>query len=321
MDNATRLQYLEAMGIDVWVSRRSPVAVQAPQATNDGDGLIENVGWADDYRDAEGIPISVKGEIPERQAAPAFTAFGTSNTSAIAEQPETHPTHYDRSIDGAGYADTYHAESPDSWDAFYAANVAVQDQPKHHGHTTDHAAWTDLQHEVAVCRACGLCETRTQTVFGVGNKRATWMLIGEAPGQNEDLQGEPFVGRAGQLLTEMLRAIGLKREEVYIANMLKCRPPNNRDPQADEVAACHNFLQRQIALLQPKIILAVGRIAAQNLLKTQQPLAKLRGVRHQLDNIPLIVIHHPAYLLRSLPEKAKAWEDLQFAMSVYKAQE
>ena len=178
--------------------------------------------------------------------------------------------------------------------------------------------WAALQHEVAACRNCALCQTRTQTVFGVGNRHASWMLIGEAPGQNEDLQGEPFVGRAGQLLTEMLRAIGLKREEVYIANMLKCRPPNNRDPEAEEVEACNQFLRRQIALLQPKLILAVGRVAAQNLLKTKQTLAKLRGVRHQFDNTPLIVIHHPAYLLRSLLEKAKAWEDLQFALSVYK---
>jgi DNA polymerase len=180
-----------------------------------------------------------------------------------------------------------------------------------------HQAWTDLQHQVSQCQACDLCKTRTQTVFGVGNHHATWLLIGEAPGQNEDLQGEPFVGKAGQLLNEMLRAIGLEREQVYIANMLKCRPPNNRDPQADEVAACNGFLQQQIALLQPKIILAVGRIAAQNLLKTQQPLSRLRGTQHQLDGIPLVVVHHPAYLLRSLTEKAKAWEDLQFAWSIY----
>jgi DNA polymerase len=180
-----------------------------------------------------------------------------------------------------------------------------------------HQAWTDLQHQVSQCQACDLCKTRTQTVFGVGNHHATWLLIGEAPGQNEDLQGEPFVGKAGQLLNEMLRAIGLEREQVYIANMLKCRPPNNRDPQADEVASCNGFLQQQIALLQPKIILAVGRIAAQNLLKTQQPLSRLRGTQHQLDGIPLVVVHHPAYLLRSLTEKAKAWEDLQFAWSIY----
>ncbi len=216
--------------------------------------------------------------------------------------------------------ETHRIETPIAADSSASFPPA---QVEHAGHLPPiiHAndqVWKDLQNQVAICRACGLCETRTQTVFGVGNKHASWMLIGEAPGQNEDLQGEPFVGRAGQLLTEMLRAIGLEREEVYIANILKCRPPNNRDPQADEVAACHDFLQRQIALVKPKIILAVGRIAAQNLLKTQQPLAKLRGVRHQLENIPLIVIPHPAYLLRSLPEKAKAWEDLQFALSVYK---
>ncbi|MEY4210099.1 MAG: hypothetical protein RLZ92_478 [Pseudomonadota bacterium] len=184
-------------------------------------------------------------------------------------------------------------------------------------HTDSQQAWTDLQQQVSQCDACDLCKTRTQTVFGIGNRHATWLLIGEAPGQNEDLQGEPFVGKAGQLLNEMLRAIGLDREQVYIANMLKCRPPNNRDPQADEVAACNGFLQQQIALLQPKIILAVGRIAAQNLLKTQQPLSRLRGTQHQLDGIPLVVVHHPAYLLRSLTEKAKAWEDLQFALSIY----
>ncbi len=184
-------------------------------------------------------------------------------------------------------------------------------------HTDSQQAWTDLQQQVSQCHSCDLCQTRTQTVFGVGNRHANWLLIGEAPGQNEDLQGEPFVGKAGQLLNEMLRAIGLDREQVYIANMLKCRPPNNRDPQADEVAACNGFLQQQIALLQPKIILAVGRIAAQNLLKTQQPLSRLRGTQHQLDGIPLVVVHHPAYLLRSLTEKAKAWEDLQFALSIY----
>lgn len=238
-----------------------------------------------------------------RQTAPAFAAFGTSNTSAIAEQSEAHRSnrsHHEQP-----------SETDERWASFH------ETQATHPSHANEQT-WKDLQHEVSICRACSLCETRTQTVFGVGNKQATWMLIGEAPGQNEDLQGEPFVGKAGQLLTEMLRAIGLKREEVYIANMLKCRPPNNRDPESEEVAACNHFLQRQIELLQPKIILAVGRIAAQNLLNTQQPLAKLRGIRHQLDGIPLIVIHHPAYLLRSLLEKTKAWGDLQFALSVYK---
>jgi uracil-DNA glycosylase len=177
--------------------------------------------------------------------------------------------------------------------------------------------WSQLHREVSVCQHCQLCESRTQTVFGSGNQQADWMLIGEAPGQNEDREGLPFVGKAGQLLTEMIRALGLRREQVYIANVLKCRPPANRDPQANEVAACADYLHRQIELVKPKIILAVGRIAAQNLLKTQEPLARLRGVVHHLEDRPLIVIYHPAYLLRSLLEKRKAWQDLQFAIRTY----
>ncbi|MGR8934172.1 MAG: uracil-DNA glycosylase [Gammaproteobacteria bacterium] len=178
--------------------------------------------------------------------------------------------------------------------------------------------WETLQQIVAQCRNCGLCEARTQAVFGCGNRQAEWMLIGEAPGQQEDLQGEPFVGRAGQLLTEMLRAMGLMREIVYIANVVKCRPPNNRDPEPDEMAACSVYLRRQIELVRPKIILAVGRIAAQHLLQTDAPLSKLRGKVHFLDEIPLIVIYHPAYLLRSLSEKRKAWDDLQMALRFFR---
>lgn len=179
--------------------------------------------------------------------------------------------------------------------------------------------WATLAQEVKNCQACGLCQSRTQTVFGVGAKTADWLLIGEAPGQSEDQMGEPFVGKAGQLLNEMLLAMGLQRDSVYIANMLKCRPPNNRDPQADEIAACSGFLQRQIALIQPKIILAVGRIAAQNLLQQTLPLSKLRGQVYQIQNIPLTIVHHPSYLLRSPLEKRKAWEDLQFAVAHYRS--
>jgi len=158
---------------------------------------------------------------------------------------------------------------------------------------------------------------RTQTVFGIGHRGADWLIIGEAPGKDEDLQGEPFVGRAGQLLNAMLLAVGLQREQVYIANILKCRPPNNRDPKADEVACCEAYLARQIALIRPRIILAVGRIAAQNLLKTDTPIGKLRGrVHHYGDTgIPVVATYHPAYLLRSPLEKAKAWRDLQLALS------
>lgn len=178
--------------------------------------------------------------------------------------------------------------------------------------------WQLLESEVANCTRCALCKTRTQTVFGAGNCKADWLLIGEGPGQQEDEQGKPFVGKAGLLLTEMLRAIGLSREEVFITNIVKCRPPNNRDPHSDEVASCNGYLHRQIALIQPKIILAIGRIAAQTLLNTDAPLSRLRGKVHILDNLPVIVIYHPAYLLRSLSEKRKAWQDLQLATQTVK---
>jgi uracil-DNA glycosylase len=182
------------------------------------------------------------------------------------------------------------------------------------------AQWDSLQAEVLSCTKCSLHSTRTQGVFGVGNRRADWLVIGEAPGAEEDRQGEPFVGRAGQLLNAMLRAIGLPRETVFIANVLKSRPPGNRDPKPEEVAACLPYLMRQIALLQPKLMLAVGRIAAQNLLATDLSLSRLRGQVHTFGelNTPLIVTYHPAYLLRTPADKRKAWEDLKFARSVFR---
>lgn len=177
--------------------------------------------------------------------------------------------------------------------------------------------WDRLAAEVRDCVRCGLHATRTQTVFGVGDRRADLLVVGEAPGAEEDRQGEPFVGRAGQLLNSMLRAMGAPRETVYIANLLKCRPPGNRDPAPDEVACCQPFLQRQIGLLRPRALLAVGRIAAQNLLGTDRPIGKLRGVVHRYGpgGTPLIVTYHPAYLLRSPTEKRKAWADLRLARS------
>ncbi|MDD2723051.1 MAG: uracil-DNA glycosylase [Methylovulum sp.] len=231
MDNALRLQYLDAMGIDVWIPRHlAPSHLELPSV---------------------------------------------AITSCVETRPESVPV-------------------SDDWDTLAA--------------------------EVAACTRCGLCSTRKNTVFGSGNKNADWLFIGEGPGQHEDEQGLPFVGNAGQLLTEMIRAIGLGREDVFITNIVKCRPPNNRDPHADEVAGCHDYLQRQIALIQPKIILAVGRIAAQTLLGTDAPLSKLRGRVHNVNSIPVIVIYHPAYLLRSLLEKRKAWQDLQFAIKTLQKQ-
>jgi DNA polymerase len=178
------------------------------------------------------------------------------------------------------------------------------------------ADWPELRDTVASCTRCALHESRTQTVFGVGNPDADWMIIGEAPGAEEDRRGEPFVGRAGKLLDEMLRAVGQGRDTVFIANILKCRPPNNRDPEPDESAQCRGYLERQIQLVQPKIILAVGRIAAQLLLDTDTPVGRLRGSLHHLDQTPLVVTYHPAYLLRSPSQKRKSWDDLCLARRI-----
>jgi DNA polymerase len=187
--------------------------------------------------------------------------------------------------------------------------------------------WPALRAAVADCRACGLCESRRQTVFGTGHPRAHWMVVGEAPGEQEDLRGEPFVGSAGQLLDRMLLALGLTRAEaapegeppleparqVYIANTLKCRPPRNRNPEPEEMRRCEPYLQRQIALVQPRLILAMGRFAVQALLRTDEAIGRLRGRVHRYEGVPLVVTYHPAYLLRNLPDKAKAWEDLCLA--------
>jgi uracil-DNA glycosylase family 4 len=182
--------------------------------------------------------------------------------------------------------------------------------------------WPALREAVAACRACALCESRKQTVFGVGNPSAHWMIVGEAPGEQEDLKGEPFVGQAGQLLDQMLRALGLTRSEappeqqVYIANTLKCRPPRNRNPEPAELAKCEPFLRRQLALVQPKVILAMGRFAVQTLLRSDDAIGRLRGRVHQYEGVPLVVTYHPAYLLRQPADKAKAWEDLCLAASL-----
>ena len=178
------------------------------------------------------------------------------------------------------------------------------------------ADWDELEARVAACTRCELARSRTQTVFGIGNRDADWMIIGEAPGAEEDRYGEPFVGRAGKMLDAMLLAIGQGRESVFIANILKCRPPNNRDPKPTEAAACRDYLQRQIELVQPRVILAVGKIAAQNLLGSDEPIGRMRGQRYDFDGIPLVVTYHPAYLLRSPSQKRKAWDDLCLATRV-----
>lgn len=194
--------------------------------------------------------------------------------------------------------------------------------------------WDALRETVAQCRACGLCESRKQTVFGVGSRQAHWMIVGEAPGEQEDLRGEPFVGPAGRLLDAMLRSIGLTRAEraaedaavplqpaqqAVIVNTLKCRPPRNRNPQPEELERCEPYLRRQIELVQPRMILAMGRFAVQSLLRTDEPIGRLRGRIHRYGRIPVVVTYHPAYLLRNLLDKSKAWQDLCLAVQALKS--
>jgi DNA polymerase len=180
------------------------------------------------------------------------------------------------------------------------------------------AAWTALAETVSGCTRCELARTRTQTVLGTGARNATWMFVGEAPGAEEDRQGLPFVGRAGKLLDAMLAAMGMQRREVYIANVLKCRPPNNRDPLGAEVGSCERYLHQQVELVEPQLIVALGRFAAQSLLRTTRPIGKLRGqaFEYRETGIPLLVTYHPAYLLRNPLDKRKVWEDLCLATTI-----
>jgi len=200
-----------------------------------------------------------------------------------------------------------------------APAVALQAEPGSRSVGVETMDWPALREAVAGCTACKLCSGRTQTVFGVGNPRAHWMIVGEAPGEQEDLQGEPFVGKSGQLLDNMLRALGLTRgeaapeQQVYIANTVKCRPPGNRNPEPSELAQCEPFLIRQIELLRPRIILAMGRFAVQSLLRSTEPIGRLRGRVHRYQGVPLVVTYHPAYLLRNPEDKSRAWDDLCLA--------
>lgn len=187
--------------------------------------------------------------------------------------------------------------------------------------------WPTLREAVAACTACKLCSGRKQTVFGTGNESAHWMIVGEAPGEQEDQQGLPFVGKSGQLLDNMLRAVGLTRGEaepakqVYIANTVKCRPPSNRNPEPEELAQCEPFLIRQIELVKPRVILAMGRFAVQSLLRSNEPIGRLRGRVHRYQGVPLIVTYHPAYLLRNPEDKSRSWDDLCLAREVLRQSE
>ncbi|WP_425495133.1 uracil-DNA glycosylase [Pandoraea aquatica] len=267
------------------------------------------------FDDAPVRPASPASPTPPapRDFAPAPVARETSRRAA--DMP---PDDIPMWLDSEGNGDGDAAADAALWSIVRDAGEEAPSRPALPGVET--LDWEALTERVAGCRLCGLCEKRTQTVFGVGDREADWLLVGEAPGQQEDLQGEPFVGQAGKLLDNMLRASALRRgENVYIANVLKCRPPNNRDPEPAEVASCEPYLKRQVALLKPRVIVVMGRFAAQSILRTQASIASLRGRVHEYEGVPVIVTYHPAYLLRSLPDKAKAWTDWCLARATYEA--
>jgi DNA polymerase len=299
VDEGLRRYYLQAMGITVWQRR----------------GALEPVA-------AESATVVDTAETTKHSSASLETDQKSRTvTRTGSEVPGAHPQD-----DTQGIWSEIEAPWPDEMEPLPAEEPpAYVYEDWGPGPATDNRQtpaseldWDGLRERVRVCRACGLREGCTQTVFGTGNSAADLLIIGEAPGVDEDRQGEPFVGRAGQLLNAMLLAMGFKREQVFIANILKCRPPNNRDPRPEEALKCEPFLLRQIELIQPRVILSAGRISAQNLLKTDIPVGKLRGRVHRFGvrQIPLVVTYHPAYLLRSPEQKAKAWDDLQRVLSI-----
>ena len=282
---------LEAMGVPVW---RPPA--HAPASLAGG---------------AEGAVAAVAAEVPPRSlphdAAPARPPRPVAES---APTPRAAPSPAPALATRAAAAPARPAAQPVAARSGLAADaIAAMD-------------WPALREAVAACQSCGLCGSRSRTVFGVGHEQARWMIVGEAPGEQEDREGEPFVGKAGQLLDQMLKAVGLTRDaapperQVFIANVLKCRPPSNRNPLPEEVAQCEPFLRRQVALVRPTLILAMGRFAVQSLLGTTEPIGRLRGRVHAYEGVPVVVTYHPAYLLRTPQDKARSWEDLCLAREV-----
>ncbi|CAE6715531.1 uracil-DNA glycosylase [Paraburkholderia haematera] len=342
---------LEEFGLSpLWVRRGMSAASETTVETGvgqDAGALADQAARLDDPRVAA-CDASSAAQAPDRRqvasvtdtprpAAPAGEARQADAAPAQGER-RTPPPAQERSQERMqAPADTRHPSSqsrapePPAFESPPDDDFAwFDDQPAHAPVEARHEApepasiqtldWDALSEQVATCRRCRLCEKRTNTVFGVGDRNADWMLIGEAPGENEDRLGEPFVGQAGKLLDNMLRSLTLARDSnVYIANVIKCRPPGNRNPEADEVARCEPYLQRQVALVKPKLIVALGRFAAQSLLKTEASISSLRGRVHEYEGVPVIVTYHPAYLLRSLPDKAKAWADLCLARDTWLA--
>ena len=305
-----RARFLEVLGIaDEWVLRRAPALPAA----------VEPSAMAGLAGPSAEDPVVNDGAVLREAAQAAVTLAAVADAGVDEAQPEAQteaaPSAWSAQSD-------MEAGVPATAEAAVARMppepaVALADTGTREA-VIARLDWAALEQRVSGCTDCQLCNGRTQTVFGVGDRQAEWMLVGEAPGENEDLQGEPFVGQAGKLLDNMLAAVGLARgRNVFIANVLKCRPPGNRNPEPEEVAQCEPYLRRQIALIQPKLIVVLGRFAAQSLLRTTTPIGKLRGTVHSYEGIPVVVTYHPAYLLRTLSDKARAWEDLCLAREVH----
>ena len=288
MDETLRRDYLEAMGIQNWVLRRA----DEPELIDPNCESIESRSAFSPTSRPEGGKVIHETVTPERLSPDAAQA---------APAKEVIPPWLD--------------EAPPPTDE-WLPSVEPEEAAPLARDIVSGLDWKALEQRIAGCELCELHKTRAHTVFGVGDHSADLMVIGEAPGAEEDRQGEPFVGRAGQLLNAMLLAIGLKREQVFIANVLKCRPPGNRDPRPEEALSCEPYLKRQVALIRPKVILALGRVAAQNLLKSQEAVGRMRGKPYRYDEIPLVVTYHPAYLQRSPDQKGRAWQDLQRAVGL-----
>lgn len=326
MNEARRLHYLDAMGIRVWRLRSSAAAVVDALETDAAERV-----FAERQRVIAPEPPGASATSPSAPPAntapykaPPDSAAPPSVAPSIAGPPSAAPP---------GASPPAASDMPPTMDEpppwteedmlgmpVHESLDALDDLPFDDAEPAPNPVasmdWPALKEAVAGCRACGLCERRRNTVFGVGDQNAALMFVGEAPGEEEDRKGEPFVGRAGQLLDRMLAAAGLKREQVYIANVVKCRPPGNRVPTPDEAAACRAYLHRQIVLVQPKLLVSLGGVSATNLLDTTESVGKLRGRTHAFGagKTPLLVTYHPSYYLRSPAEKAKGWQDLQRIM-------
>lgn len=311
--DARQRAMLDAMGLKVWMP-----LVGAPEAVPMADAEAPAAG-AVSGRAAAPAPAEVRERLAgaaARPSAPAGTpvrAAPAPSAAALPARPSSVEANPPSPSPAASTLQSVLPQALAAVDGERARAIAGM-------------TWAQLRESVAACQACGLCEGRKQTVFGVGHEQAHWMIVGEAPGEQEDLQGEPFVGQAGKLLDNMLRALGLTRGEaeaptqVFIANTLKCRPPRNRNPEPAELAQCMPYLQRQVELVKPRVILALGRFAVQTLLQRSDAIGRLRGQVHAYQGIPVVVSYHPAYLLRNLPDKARAWEDLCLAREVYQRQ-